>query len=209
MDFVPFPKLSRLSREMVVTEKLDGTNAQIYIEHKDAVMGVVSKELVLGFANDHYLFAGSRTQWLSKEKDNFGFANWAAANAEELFKLGPGQHFGEWWGAGIQRTYDLKEKRFSLFNTTRWITPYLALLAGHDVKAFPKCCSVVPELYRGVFDTQKVDDILAFLERNGSVASKGFMQPEGVVVFHMASNEMFKKTLDKNDTHKGVVNGPQ
>lgn len=30
-DFIEFPKMARLSREVVVTEKIDGTNAQIFI----------------------------------------------------------------------------------------------------------------------------------------------------------------------------------
>jgi hypothetical protein len=32
MDFVGFPKVPRLSREVVVTEKIDGTNASVLIE---------------------------------------------------------------------------------------------------------------------------------------------------------------------------------
>lgn len=31
MDFVPFPKIPRLKREVCVTEKIDGTNAQVNI----------------------------------------------------------------------------------------------------------------------------------------------------------------------------------
>jgi len=31
MEFVSFPKIARLSRECVITEKIDGTNASIYI----------------------------------------------------------------------------------------------------------------------------------------------------------------------------------
>lgn len=31
MTFVPFPKIGRLSREIVITEKIDGTNAQVFI----------------------------------------------------------------------------------------------------------------------------------------------------------------------------------
>ena len=30
-EFQPFPKIPRLSREIVITEKIDGTNAQILI----------------------------------------------------------------------------------------------------------------------------------------------------------------------------------
>jgi hypothetical protein len=58
---------------------------------------------------------------------------------DDLLTLGPGRHFGEWWGAGIQRRYGLTEKRFSLFNVTRW------------GEARPACCHVVPTLYRGPF----------------------------------------------------------
>jgi len=38
----------------------------------------------------------------------------------------------------------------------------------------------------------------------GSYAAPGFMQPEGVVVYHKASGQVFKKTPDKNDGHKGA-----
>ena len=101
-EFQEFPKLARLSREVIITEKIDGTNAQIYIDDAQNIM------------------AGSRTRWISPEADNFGFAAWARAHRDELLTLGPGRHFGEWWGVGIQRGYGLSERRFSLFNTQRW-----------------------------------------------------------------------------------------
>ena len=63
---------------------------------------------------------------------------------------------------------------------------------------------MVPILHTGMFSTQMVDTLLAELAREGSAASPGFMKPEGVVVFHVAGNLMFKKTLDKNDGHKGT-----
>ena len=31
MEYRPFTKIARLSREMVITEKIDGTNACVYI----------------------------------------------------------------------------------------------------------------------------------------------------------------------------------
>ena len=52
----------------------------------------------------------------------FGFARWVETNRERLITLlGPGLHFGEWWGSGIQRGYGLTkgDKRFSLFNVER------------------------------------------------------------------------------------------
>lgn len=113
------------------------------------------------------------------------------ANKEELVVgLGEGSHFGEWWGSGIQINYGLKQKRFSLFNTHRW----------GDVR--PKCCDVVPVLYRGEFDTNKVNEVLQNLEANGSVAAPGFMKPEGIVIYHTHSNSLFKKTIKNDDKGK-------
>lgn len=178
--FEEFGKIHRLSRDMIVTEKLDGTNAQVWI------------------GEDGTVKAGSRNRFLHVDADNFGFARWVEAHADELRTLGPGRHFGEWWGNGIQRGYGLSEKRFSLFNVSRW---------GDDA-ARPPCCHVVPVLLRWSFDTAKVDEVLARLAATGSAAAPGFMKPEGVVVFHAASNTLFKKTLDKHDGHKGPLPAP-
>ena len=174
-DFVEFPKIARLSREIIVTEKIDGTNAQILI------------------GEDGGIRAGSRNRWLSVELDNFGFARWVQDHASELAELGPGRHYGEWWGSGIQRRYGLTEKRFSLFNVARW---------GEDR---PACCHVVPVLYRGDFDTAEIIRALESLRVNGSVAAPGFMNPEGVVVFHTAGNVGFKKTLHKDELPKALA----
>jgi hypothetical protein len=63
---------------------------------------------------------------------------------------------------------------------------------------------VVPTLFRGVFDTGSIDICLDQLRLNGSVASPGFMQPEGVVIFHVASGHLYKKTIEKDEQPKGV-----
>lgn len=174
-EFVEFPKMSRLSREVIITEKIDGTNAQVYITEDGRIM------------------AGSRTRWITPENDNFGFAAWVERNHDELLKLGPGRHFGEWWGVGIQRGYGLSERRFSLFNVSRW---------GDDR---PACCHVVPVLYRGPFDTVLIDDAINALRSQGSSAAPGFMTPEGIVVFHTAANIGFKKTVEKDNLPKSLV----
>jgi len=173
VEFVEFPKLARLSREIIVTEKIDGTNAQVHI------------------TDDGQILAGSRTRWITPEADNFGFATWVRDNRESLLELGPGSHFGEWWGAGIQRRYDQTTKRFSLFNVQRW------------GESRPACCDVVPVLYRGNFDTNAIEDALGVLARAGSAAAPGFMKPEGVVVFHVAGRVGFKKTIEKDEVPKG------
>jgi hypothetical protein len=107
----------------------------------------------------------------------------------ELMKLGSGRHHGEWWGSGIQRGYDLTkgEKRFSLFNVSVW-----------DEENKPGCCYVVPTLYSGEFDTNRVNSAMLDLLSAGSVASPGFMNPEGVMVYHSAANHYFKAPFDKN-----------
>ena len=194
MEFREFPKMARLSREVIITEKIDGTNAQIFIGDDGKTMLV-----------------GSRTRWITPADDNHGFAKWAEAHRDELLTLGPGRHFGEFWGCGIQRGYGLKEKRFSLFNTQRWALhgtepktyPTMDPRVTRTQDVLPPCCGLVPVLDRCIFDNHSVDSWLHYLQTTGSVAAPGFMKPEGVVVFHIAGNVGFKKTLG-NDGHKGV-----
>lgn len=188
-EFKSFASIARLSREVVITEKIDGTNAKIFVFDEGGVR------------------AGSRSRWITPEDDNFGFARWVAEHAEELRALGPGRHFGEWWGAGIQRKYGLSEKRFSLFNSGRWSDdPEIRGIdpaTGQARPPRPPCCHVVPVLYRGPFETPNIDTILAQLAAEGSHAAPGFMKPEGIVVWHEAARVLFKKTLD-GDGHKGA-----
>jgi hypothetical protein len=156
--------------------------------------------------------AGSRTQWITTENDNHGFAKWVEANKNELLKLGPGRHFGEWWGNGINRGYGLKngEKRFSLFNVSRWALygtqPKRIVTADPRIEKYqevlPEVCGLVPELYRGDFDTNKINEVLEHLKVNGNAASKGFMKPEGIIIFHVAGNVGFKKTIEKDEIPK-------
>lgn len=175
--FEPFQKIPRLKRECVITEKIDGTNAVVFID------------------DDGHVFAGSRSRWITPADDNYGFAKWVDANVEELSKLGPGRHFGEWWGSGIQRRYDLSEKRFSLFNVGRWA----------DASELPSCCHLVPVIYHGPFSTDAVDLAVDSLRAEGSRAAPGYMRPEGVIVYLPAARSLFKVTLEKDEQPKGVV----
>jgi hypothetical protein len=174
IEFTPFKKIPRLSREIIITEKIDGTNASIYIGE-----------------NGEFLTA-SRTRWITPENDNYGFSAWANKNKEELLKLGSGHHFGEWWGQGIQRNYGEKEKIFSLFNVHKWA----------DDSIRPSCCRIVPVLAEGVFDTNLIENTLAGLRTLGSIASPGFTKPEGIIIYHKASGYLFKKTVEKDEEHK-------
>ncbi len=181
--FEAFPKIPRLSRDCVITEKIDGTNAQIYITK-----------------NEHgelEVRAGSRNRWLSKEADNYHFYAWVEQHFTELLKLGEGRHFGEWWGLGINSGYGLFERRFSLFNVKRWA----------DNPERPSCCGVVPVLYQGPFNDLAVAETMARLKEGGSVAAPGFMEPEGIVIYHQASQQMFKKTLVGDAKPKGMTSG--
>jgi hypothetical protein len=196
-EFLEFPKMARLSREIIITEKIDGTNAQLLITESGD------------------LFAGSRTKWVTPKDDNAGFAKWVEGNKSELLKLGVGRHFGEWWGSGIQRGYGLQkgEKRLSLFNTNRWALygtePKRIVTADPRIEKWqdvlPEGISLVPELYRGDFDTHTINEVLERLKRNGSMASPGFMRPEGIVIFHTAGNVGFKKTIDKDELPKSMA----
>jgi hypothetical protein len=171
-DFEAFPKIPRFRRNVVITEKIDGTNGQIFIDEEGNVR------------------AGSRSRWVTPQDDNYGFARWVAEHAEGLRELGPGRHFGEWWGSGIQRNYSQPVKRFSLFNVTRW----------RDAR--PACCDVVPVIYEGEFTIGCVPDALSTLRKNGSFASPGFMKPEGIIIWHDAARQMFKVTLEKDEAPK-------
>lgn len=216
MEFQAFPKIARLSRECVVTEKIDGTNAQINIVqavkmpegHEDWPYKPEPNAIDYFYAADGScwnILAGSRNRWLQPGNgDNAGFAAWVIENKQELIKLGPGQHFGEWWGSDIQRRYGLTEKRFSLFNTFRWHDAYQAMLAGYE-NNFPKCCHVVPVLHKGIFTTMAVQACVDELITQGSRAAPGFMDPEGVIVYHEAAKIMFKKTCKDDEKPKGQV----
>ncbi len=207
-DFPSFGKIPRWNREVVVTEKIDGTNGLISIReiHNDEVDH--SEEAVWLNGQWYGISAGSRNRWLTLEQDNHGFARWVHENAQELTKLGPGRHYGEWYGKGIQRGYGLDEKRFMLFNTSRW----------SDAIDRPECCEVSSVLYEGSMKDlmypeygpdgeftgeNHLDSLLYTLRTWGSWHVRGFHNPEGVVLYHKAANQLFKITLDNDSEPKG------
>lgn len=179
-EFVAFPKIPRLKRDITITEKIDGTNAQIVVP-----------------SDNGPLLVGSRNRYITPESDNYGFAAWVKQNEDALRTgLGPGTHYGEWWGAGIQRRYGIADKRFSLFNVGRW---------SYSGQEPPPMCSVVPTLYLGPWSQEAIDAALERLRSQGSVAAPGFMNPEGVVVFHAASRSLYKVTLERDHEPKGCA----
>jgi hypothetical protein len=223
--FQPWPKTARLSRNMIVTEKLDGTNAQVYIHDErflidtevkgvQAQIGKPVGEIPFLYSNDGiHIAAGSRNKWITPEQDNHGFARWVRDCAPALAALGHGRHFGEWWGQGIQRTYGLSEKRFSLFNTRRWClhgTEPKPIPSNNPVaevkmqQPLPEMVGLVPVLYEGEFCTIRTEWHLEVLKKRGSVAAPGFMNPEGICIFHEAAQIVFKKTIKDDANPKSV-----
>lgn len=172
-EFESFPKIPRWNREIIITEKIDGTNAQVVI------------------CEDGTVIAGSRNRFLTPTSDNYGFAAWVNEHLDELRTLGIGRHFGEWWGKGIQRNYGLDHRRFSLFNVSLW----------GDKSARPACCDVVPVLYRGPMSAEEIHVAQLTLIECGSIAAPKFNHPEGIVIYHTASGKAYKATFD-GDGHK-------
>ena len=167
--FEGWPKMPRLFKDMVITEKIDGTNAQILIGENGSV------------------HAGSRKRWLHMGDDNHDFGKWVNENKSFLRGLlGKGRHFGEWWGQGIQRRYGMEHKVFSLFNTAKW--GGMLELDGR--------LRVVPVLEVWRFNTARIKLVADNLEREGSKASPGFMRPEGICVFHTGANQIFKHSFE-------------
>ena len=199
IEFKEWPKTPRLFRDMIVTEKIDGTNAAIIIEEHDG-SGDSNATLVAPSDRTQYVVgAQSRKRLITPKDDNFGFARWVFDNADDLVHaLGPGRHYGEWWGSGIQRGYGLQngEKRFSLFNVKRYA----------DMFSMVPNLGTVPVLFEGPFDLDDVTSWLETLRTTGSLAAPGFMNPEGVVVFHAASGAVYKATLDNDGIPKGLAN---
>lgn len=217
-EFQAWPKIPRLNRNCIATEKIDGTNAAVLIEevgpgwpkHEFELARV---DLDLTDARELAVFAQSRKRLLQtnedggKGADNFGFALWVKENALELAAvLGEGRHFGEWWGSGIQRAYGLSdgERRFSLFNAGRW---HDQAANGCGESVAPNCCSVVPVLATGNTINAVAEGAIAMLEDNGSFAAPDFDNPEGVVVYHTAARQSFKVTLEADESPKGIYKG--
>lgn len=176
-EFRAWPSTPRLYRDIVVTEKIDGTNACVIVSEDGSEV-----------------WAQSRKKLITPDDDNAGFARWVADNAGALADvLGPGWHYGEWWGSKIQRTYGLKGRRFSLFNVNRYDMDELHMIGGLDL---------VPTIYVGPFTMNAIEQALYHLRHFGSHAAPGFMNPEGIIVWHSAARQVFKVLLENDHISK-------
>jgi hypothetical protein len=217
-DYPKFGSIPRLHREISITEKIDGSNGCIFIDgpvtdENNCYYGLMPRHDLCKV--DHLVAAGSRSRWLTLDSDNFGFAVWVKSNWKTLVSdLGPGLHYGEWWGSGIQRGYGLPkgEKRFSLFNVSRWTTEQepdkFSLPHVKPVDFVTPGLGVVPVLTwkgDGAVLGEHVRMALGALRLNGSFASDGFMRPEGIVIYHHAANMLFKVTLENDEVPKKIA----
>lgn len=198
VEFQSWPKIPRHNKALTVTitEKIDGTNGQIFIFPFSQMTTQVAPYVLHSFSaggTAYCMVAGSRSRYLLPEKgeDNFGFAQWVLDNKEDLSHLGQGRHYGEWYGMGIQRTYGLSERRFALFNTARW--------SEEEWNEKPFCCDVVPIIYRGELDRTTVKWVMHRLKAFGSIAVDEFMNPEGIVIYNHTLKVSTKLTFEHVD----------
>jgi hypothetical protein len=210
IEFQAFPKIPRYRREVAITEKIDGTNGAVVwvpahqVDPKNATdcQNVITMRSITDqHGTDlgrHALLAQSRGRFITPshikpKNDNYGFAQWVSDHADELTKLGPGYHYGEWWGYGIQRGYGMPEKHFSLFNVSRW---------GEGKQQRPACCDVVPLL--AYAQPSEIGAWVETLRTYGSRAAPGYMRPEGIIVWHSQSKQYYKILLEGDDTPKSL-----
>lgn len=204
VPFKEFPKISRFyEQEICITEKIDGTNGLIHIKpaYEVGIEGLLyddpdalfQDKYALHFKKGFAIYAGSRTRWLTPDDDNYDFAKWVKQNAEELFKLGKGSHYGEWWGQGINRKYSMSKKVFSLFNVHKWI----------DVSVRPECCDVVPILYTGLITPKVVHTFSKPLQVSEAAKKYGieFDNPEGTM-FYLTKAGMYLKAPNEKGHKK-------
>lgn len=192
VEFRAFPKVPRLYRDCTVTEKIDGTNGCVVV-------------------TDEGVYAQSRTRLITPQDDNFGFAAWVEWHKDELAAtLGPGHHFGEWFGSKIQRGYGMTngERKFALFNVGRF-------RAHNDprgdtekiVRLSADACDgtllTVPVIAIGPFNTSQIATVMEWIWMHGSRVGVGFCAPEGVMVYHEAAGSYFKATFENDEKGKG------
>lgn len=183
MTFEPYMKIKRFTGAiMTITEKIDGTNGQVVVSPETSIETI-----------------GSRKRPITPDADNFDFAKFVLSHGADFAKaLGPGRHYGEWAGPGIQKNpLGLPERLFFLFNTQAWNEDRLAWAQ----QLVPRL-RVVPVLFTGNFDMKEIDNQLELLYTLGSSvpdAAPG-NAPEGIII--SAFGTKFKKTRD--DRPKGT-----
>ena len=194
MEFIKYPKTKRFSSDIIITEKIDGTNAQLVYDKENEV-----------------LLAGSRNRFITVDKDNYGFARWVDDNREILTKYFNSFSnipvYGEWWGSGIQRGYGLTggEKYFSIFNVGLFGPVMPSELHAIGVR-------YVPVLYEGSNRRDVILDVFGNLDNAGSQVFlksgcleqfkfyfkpvSNELEPEGICIFFKQMGVIYKMTYE-------------
>lgn len=213
-----FPKYHRIPRlyneTFSITEKVDGTNALIYILPLSDVCRYQNVPWLYSDIDGYSIAAGSRSKWITPDDDNRKFAQWVSEHVEQLVSLGRGHHFGEWAGPEIHgNRHQLEEKTLFLFNWRKWAEDHLAAclnvfslpkeLADLNIDVVPVLDPDLPYKFLG-----NVDEMMTgFLERNGSMVGG---KPEGIVVESNLSGQMWKHYCggpENNATSKWIIDG--
>lgn len=179
MEFKSFGEIKQFrTLQMSITQKIHGTNAQVTVFQKED--------------GELDLVCGSRTRFIYPHDDNYGFAGFVHANKEAFLNLGLGTHYGEWAGPGINSGEGLTEKTFVLFAYGRYRN------ADGSAMELPPRTVIVPVLYEGPVDLDKVQEVMDDLVKNGSKLVPGFTNPEGVVV--SLAGTRYKKTFSAEES---------
>ena len=228
VEFVKWSSTARLFRDVTITEKLDGTNACVIFERVNTpdLADLIGKEMesllpnrALRVFNDdgiqYAVYAQSRNRLITPSSDNAGFAKWVEQNYQQIFYvLGEGRHYGEWWGQGIGRKYDMTEKVFSIFNTASWYKLDKAEGSRSTRARLTDInIDVVPVLFQGMFSEEIIREYANQLRLCGSEATsrytgERFSNPEGICIYHKGADTVFKYTFDSNDKHKWEFETP-
>lgn len=196
--FEAWPKTKHIDKvlgSVLVTEKIDGTNACVV------------------FDDNGGMFVQSRNRIITPATDNQGFARWAYHYQDDLFYvLGPGRHFGEWWGQKIGRTYNMGHNVFSLFNTQRFVKTDSLGISMETRAAETQIAdqiSSVPQLYYGPYGTPSMDVAIEELRTGSSRAATrygvDYTNPEGVCFYFREFDKVAKLVFANPGKHKWEV----
>lgn len=202
-NFPVWPKIPRLhAMAFRLTEKIDGTNARLYIRTtKDHGTAATTSD------GERHLISGSRSRIISLSSDNFGFARWVEGNKDVIAQHLPvGDYYGEWWGFGIQRGYGMKRKVFSIFNFPGQDdgqgsnTKINDALWDINLRAVP---TLGDKVEGNDLDTElwKLKAVMSpqttHVDTIGSFAAPGYDKPEGIVMQELNSRFRYKWVWDK------------
>lgn len=186
-SFRKIPSLNGRPFRMRITQKIHGTNAQIYIFE--------------GENSKVELMVGSRARWLTPEDDNHGVCKWAYQNKDLLIMdLRKGRHYGEWAGPGINKGEGLQRKKLFLFDKNH-----------HFKKIDMAAIDMVPVLFDGEIKFEDIaeciNEHMNKLKQDGSQIEEanGYPFPEGVVIEiydprGINKSIFFKKTFSQEES---------